>query len=84
MYAVGSIFGGYLFGKCPGRKWQFVAMTIIQTTFIALMASVTADTPARAIAFVAVASVTIGASQVIGLLITQLGVADHDIGVATG
>lgn len=48
------------------------------------MSSVTQHTPARAVAFVAVASFAVGAQQVVGLLIIQFGAEDHQIGVATG
>ena len=48
------------------------------------MSSVNQHTPARAIAFVAMASFAVGAQQVVGLLIIQFGAEDHQIGVATG
>ena len=41
-------------------------------------------TPARATVLVAFASVMIGATNCIGILIAQLGARDEDIGVVTG
>ena len=78
------IVGGYMFALLRHTKYQFLSVVLLQTVFISLMATVNQHTPARAIAFVALASFSIGASQVMGIVIVQLGAKDRDIGVATG
>ena len=82
--AVGALTSGVLFARIRKTGWQFFTVTIIQTVFIAAMASVDQHTPRRAIGFVIVAAFGVGASQIIGLLIIQFGAADDRIGVATG
>jgi hypothetical protein len=52
--------------------------------FLGLNATVTQHTPARAVAFVGIASAMVGATNCIGTLIVQLGARDEDIGLATG
>ena len=78
------IVGGSLFAVIRRTKYQFLAAVVLQTIFISLMATVNQYTPARAIVFVAIASFTIGASQIMAILIVQFGAKDKDIGVATG
>lgn len=48
------------------------------------MATVNQNTPAKAIAFVGLASFAIGASQTLAIVIVGLGADDRHIGVAIG
>ncbi|KAK4902445.1 hypothetical protein LTR49_027041, partial [Elasticomyces elasticus] len=84
LIGVGALTSGVLFARIRKTRWQFFIVTIIQTVFIAAMASADQHTPRRAIGFVIVAAFGVGASQIIGLLIIQFGAADDRIGVATG
>lgn len=52
--------------------------------FLGLNSTVNQHTPARAIAFICVASAMVGATNCIATLIVQLGANDQDIGLATG
>ncbi|KIV93921.1 hypothetical protein PV10_05095 [Exophiala mesophila] len=81
---MGGFVCGVLFSTIGKAKWQFVVATFLQTAFVASISTVTQHTPARAIALVSIAALSIGASQLSALLITQLGVPDEHIGVATG
>ncbi len=78
------VVAGSLFGIIRRTRYQFFVAILMQTLFISLMATVNQHTPARAIAFVTIASFATGASQVMGIVIVQLGAADKHIGVATG
>ena len=80
----GAVVAGSSFSFIPKTKYQFVTMVLVQVIFIGLMATVNQRTPARAIAFVAIASFAIGASQVMAIVIIQLGASDKQIGVSTG
>lgn len=75
---------GSLFAVIKRTNIQYLVVIAIQTIFISAMSTVTQHTPARAVVFVALASFAVGAQQVVGLLIIQFGVEDHQIGVATG
>ncbi|KAJ9645542.1 hypothetical protein H2204_001122 [Knufia peltigerae] len=81
---LGGVIVGSLFALIKRTNIQYLVVIAIQTIFIGAMSSVTQHTPARAVAFVAVASFAVGAQQVVGLLIIQFGAEDHQIGVATG
>lgn len=81
---MGGFVSGVLFSTLGKAKWQFVVATFVQTAFVASISTVTQHTPARAIVLVSIAAFSIGASQLSALLITQLGVPDEHIGVATG
>ncbi|EON65856.1 hypothetical protein W97_05098 [Coniosporium apollinis CBS 100218] len=81
---LGALVSGVLFARIRRTRWQFLVVTILQTIFIASMASVDQHTPRRAIGLVIVAAFSVGASQIIGLLIIQFGAKDCQIGVATG
>lgn len=83
-FSVGALVSGVLFARIRRTRWQFLVVTILQTIFIASMASVDQHTPRRAIGLVIVAAFSVGASQIIGLLIIQFGAKDRQIGVATG
>jgi Na+/glutamate symporter len=75
---------GSLFATIKKSNRQYLVVIVIQTIFITSLSTVTQNTPGRAIAFVAISAFTVGAQQVIGILIIQLGAEDHEIGVATG
>lgn len=75
---------GGLFAVIKRTNRQYLVVILVQTIFITSLSTVTPATPGRAIAFVAVAAFTVGAQQLIGMLIIQFGAEDHDIGVATG
>ena len=73
-----------MFAKLGKTKWQFVAITILQTVFIAAMSTINQHEPHKAIGIVAAAAFSLGAAQIITVLIIQFGAADSHIGVATG
>jgi hypothetical protein len=75
---------GTLFAVIKRTNRQYLSVSIIQTIFITSQSTVTSSTPGRANAFVAVSAFNVGAQQVIGILIIQLGAEDNEIGVATG
>lgn len=56
----------------------------MMAVFLGLNATVNQHTPARAVVFVGLASAMIGATNILSILIVQLGSRDDDIGVATG
>jgi hypothetical protein len=81
---VGFIVFGQTFGTLRKTRWQFIFVVTLMALFLGLNATVTQNTPARAVAFVGLASAMIGATNCIGTLIVQLGARDEDIGLATG
>lgn len=81
---MGGVLGGLLITKFKKVKWQLFAGILFQVCFIGAMAAVTEETPAMAIAFVALAAIGVGWCQTAGILLVQVGAADEDIGVATG
>jgi predicted MFS family arabinose efflux permease len=72
------------FGTLRRTRWQFIFVVTMMALFLSLNATVTQHTPARAIAFVGIASAMVGATNCIATLIVQLGAKDEDIGLATG
>jgi hypothetical protein len=81
---VGFIIFGQTFGTLRRTRWQFIFVVTLMALFLGLNATVNQHTPARAVAFVGIASAMVGATNCIGTLIVQLGAKDEDIGLATG
>jgi hypothetical protein len=81
---VGFVIFGQTFGTLRRTRWQFIFVVTMMALFLGLSATVNQHTPARAVAFVGIASAMVGATNCIGTLIVQLGAKDEDIGLATG
>jgi len=70
---LGAFTSGAAFSKIKRTRVLFTTSIVIQTIFIGAMASVTSNTPVRAIIFVAFVGYGIGACQILGVLTVQLG-----------
>ncbi|KAK5203332.1 hypothetical protein LTR41_010975 [Exophiala xenobiotica] len=80
----GVIIIGMVFAIIKHTRVQFIVLLVTQVLFIALMATVTPHTASRAIGFVVVASLALGAFQIVAVLGIQYCAHDRDIGAATG
>ena len=83
-FQVGFVIFGQTFATLRRTRWQYIFVVVMMTIFLGLNATANQHTPARAIVFVGLASVMIGATNCIGVLIVQLGARDEDFGLATG
>lgn len=81
---VGVIIIGMVFASIKHTRVQFIVLLVSQVLFIALMATVTPHTASRAIGFVVMASLALGAFHIVAVLGIQYCAHDRDIGVATG
>ncbi|KAK5061534.1 hypothetical protein LTR84_008078 [Exophiala bonariae] len=81
---IGFVMIGQTFASVRKTRWQYIFVVVMMAIFLGLNATVNQNTPARAIVFVGLANVMIGATNCISVLIVQLGARDEDIGLATG
>ncbi|KAJ5816519.1 hypothetical protein N7447_008752 [Penicillium robsamsonii] len=82
--SIGAFVGGALFAKIGKTKWQFVAITVLQTVLVAAMSTINQHRPQDAIGIMTAAAFCLGAAQIITVLVIQFGAADTHIGIATG
>lgn len=83
-FEAGVILAGHLFETIPKTRYQYIFVVVMMTMFLGLNAASDQHTPVRAIVFVAFASVMIGATNCMSILIVQLGARDEDNGLDTG